>query len=264
MKENLSLIRDILVITTTMTGIVTLYFRYMNNLFLDLSKMLHTPVPNEQSLFNTISKIIFYIITILSIVIIIIDLINIIKNPKILYSDMIPNNKIQFIALIILILFFVWIISIINLFLVLFEEINKNKNLPNSINKKGFTYNHMFTIKKIDMVIAIIFVLFIGCAIVINFLHNNKSNIIDLAILEVFLLSILFILNSLQPVIRTVKKEYIYFLITSSNSISCYCYFKYNDYYLILRENEELYISKNEVKYIKKIKNKYKSSKDLN
>lgn len=263
MKENLSLIRDILVITTTITGIVTLYFRYTNNLFLDLSKMFHTPVPNEQSLFNTISKIIFYTINILSIMIIIIDLINIIKNPKILYADMIPNNKIQFIALIILIVFLGWIISIVNLFLVLFEEFNKNKNLPNDINKKGFTYKNMLTIKKVDMFIAIIFVAFIGFVIFINFLDNNKSNIIDLAILELFLLSILFILNSLQPIIRTVKKEYIYFLITSSSSISCYCYFKYDNYYLILRENEELYISKNEVKYIKRIKNKYKS-KDLN
>ncbi len=259
--HKISLIRDTLVVITTAATILGIFIKTLNNLFLYCIRNKYINVPGKQSNFDAIARSVSYMLISVSIINSFIRLIVIIYNPSILVNTtVIPENGIQVIALISVILFAFIVIYTGQLFLHSIEEARKEieEKFKDEIKKQN--KKTIFDNKWINITNETISIIFIGTSIaLILFVYipngikvQNMSEILTITFLGLVGLSMFIISNSIRPIINTLKNEYLYYLVTKSETIVCKFFLEYPEYYLVIEKGSERYINKSEIKEIKK------------
>lgn len=259
-------VRDILVIITTSITLLGVIAKTLNNLFLDCIKNTYMNVPAKQSIFDTVLKAISYIAFVISIFYMFIRLGVTIKYGSIgiIDSTAIPKNMIQFIALIIAVLFVYIIFCNIQIFLnteQIFKKIigYKGKYIEsrrtNKFNK--FFNKHIIGINLINKIISISFAgLGIAGLIYVSIsgeIQQVMSIGITILLIGIVGISMFIISNSMTPALRMLKNQDLYYVITKSETIICRFFLEYLDYYLIVNKDCERYISRGEIIEIRKM-----------
>nr|DAQ80633.1 MAG TPA: hypothetical protein [Inoviridae sp.] len=265
MMNKISLIRDTLVVITTAATILGIFIKTLNNLLLDCIRNKYINVPGKQSNFDAVTRSISYMLIYVSIINSFIRLGVIIYNPSILINTtVIPENGIQVIALILAILFTFIVIYTSQLFLHSIQEARKKleENFKNEIRKQN--KKTIFDNKCINIANKIISIIFTGSSVaLILFVYipngitpQNRSEILTITFFGLVSLSTFIISNSITPIVNTLKNEYLYYLVTKSETIVCEFFLEYPECYLVIENGSERYINKSEVKEIKKYHDK--------
>lgn len=262
----ITIVRDILVIITTSVTMLVVFIKALNNLFLDCIKNTYMNVPAKQSIFDTVIKTVSYIAWVISIITMFFRLVVLITydSTGIIDNTIIPKNIIQFIALVIAILFVYIIICTVRIFinteLKLIQTIKYKDKYVKSRKKyklDEFFNKHIIGINLFNKIISAFFTgLSIVSIIYIFILGEIKQSIgtgITIILIGIVGLSMFIISNSMSPVLKMLKKQDLYYVITKSETIICGFFLEYLDYYLVVDKNSERYISRGEIKEIRKI-----------
>ncbi|WP_460277708.1 hypothetical protein [Clostridium sp. CTA-5] len=263
--NKISLIRDTLVVITTAATILGIFIKALNNLLLDCIRNKYINVPGKQSNFDAVTRSVSYMLISVSIINSFIRLGVIIYNPSTLINTtVIPENGIQVIALIIAMLFTFIVIYTTQLFLYSIEEARKKleEKFKNEIKKQN--KKTIFDNKWINIANKIISIIFTGSSIaLILFVYipngiklQNRGEILTITFFGLVSLSTFIISNSVTPIVNTLKNEYLYYLVTKSETVVCKFFLEYPECYLVIEKGSERYINKSEVKEIKKYHDK--------
>lgn len=280
---NLSSIRDVLVIITTIATILGVCIKTLNKFFLETIKCKYKMIPGRQSLFDTILKSIIFFIVIFSgiISIIMVTYTIFVKGNNLNTNDLLNLNAniYELIGLIIALLFYYIIFSTRIVFKVLedmfLQKVEENFNKRYNKRKK-FDSNSIFllkyiekildkfknsSIKKVNVInilIAMFFVIMSVSLISMYIIKGiNKDDIESICILSLIGIAGLIccvISISLLDVVEVVHNNYVYEIAMEQEIIICRCYLEYDEHYLVLQGGNQRYISKGKVKEIKKSK----------
>ncbi|POO87262.1 hypothetical protein, partial [Clostridium sp. 3-3] len=97
-----------------------------------------------------------------------------------------------------------------------------------------------------------IFVILIFAQEDVKYLYTKT--IITVLIFGIIALGALIITISLCSIMKALKEDIAYYLVTQNESIICRFFLEYEEYYLIIMQGNEKYIRKTDVKIIRKIK----------
>lgn len=264
--SNMSNVRDILVIITTIITMLGVFIKALNSLFLDCIKNIYRNVPAKQSIFDAVFKSICYISLVIDIIYMFFRLIIIIKSDStgIIDNTIIPQNATQFIALSIVLLFLYLILSTGQIFISAVDELRRNIKPKNRNLKSKRTYKlkvyfnkHIIGINFINKIISISFaglstisIIYISMS---GTMQHDTGASVTIILIGIVGLSMFIISNSMTPALKMLKKQDLYYLITKSDTIICRFFLEYLDYYLIVEDDCERYISRGEIIEIRKI-----------
>lgn len=269
--EYIGTIRDFLVVITTSVTILGIFFKAVNKFFLDTVRNTFEVIPGKKSLYNTIINTIVYIILSIEIIVaigivigIIISLIfggveNSTEGSKGIY--IIINTFLTILDLVLIYLIFCSGRTMGYLFIEVYKILGiKEKDYDNFWGKylRGSSKD-IDKIKKRNATAIIIVAICIILIIIFNSSNLLEERII-LGILAIFSISISITLSSLSPIIEVVNKEYKYYITLKTNEVYIVDFFlDFENSYLIVEHDVQRYISKQEVREIKKVLNKSKS-----
>ncbi|MZK50957.1 hypothetical protein [Clostridium beijerinckii] len=280
---NLSLIRDVLVVITTIITILGVCIKTLNKFFLETIKCKYKMIPGKQSLFDTILKsIIFFLVIFSGIISIIMVTYTIYKGGSNLNTNDLLDlnaNVYELTGFIIALLFYYIIFSTRIVFKVLedlfLQKVEQDfskrygerkkfnsssivllKNIKKILSKLKF-----ISIKKVNafnILIAMFFVI-LSASLIITYIIKgvNKDDMESIYILSLIGIAGLIcsvISISLLDVVEVVHNNYVYEISMEQEIIICRCYLEYNEHYLVLQGGNQRYISKGKVKEIRKSK----------
>lgn len=260
-------IKDTIAIITVIGTFVVFFTKAIYNFFIANIKRKYREVPGNQSLFDIIVEWISYIGFVLYFIFMII-LVK--KSSEISSFDIIPKNH-NIVTIIIfiveLVIFSAMVYSIYKTMLNFVDLKNdfqdklkgKFKKMKPKIEINNYIYIIMFIISFVFSTICVVilissYISFRNTDIIISL--NNYDDIKGFLILvsmSFFCGIFLLITINLKEIIKTLKSNDIYVIITDEE-IYCKLYLEYNEYYLVIKDNVEKYISKSKVKEIRKIK----------
>lgn len=280
---NLSLIRDVLVVITTIITILGVFIKTLNKFFLETIKCKYKMIPGKQSLFDTILKsIIFFFVIFSGIISIIMVTYTIYKGGSNLNTNDLLDlnaNVYELTGFIIALLFYYIIFSTRIVFKVLEDlflqkveqdfskKYGKRKNVNSSsivllkYIKKILSKFKCISIQKVNtfnILIAMFFVI-LSASLIITYIIKgvNKDDMESIYILSLIGIAGLIcsvISISLLDVVEVVHNNYVYEIAMEQEIIICRCYLDYDEHYLVLQGGNQRYISKGKVKEIRKSK----------
>ncbi|NFN81862.1 hypothetical protein FDB25_15845 [Clostridium botulinum] len=253
----LAIIRDEILLLTSLITLLGIVIKVINNFFLDFIKRRYENIPGKQSLFDTILKSIFYVICGVEFIGLIISYFMGVIN-KTNYGSL--GNVYIIFGIIVTFLFTYFIYSSV---FILFdcEKIFINK-LENKITLDKNKVNKLNLRNKINMYIALFFSVTNICLIGIYIIaskesilsHEDINSVITVSLIAIISITFFIYSYSLKTIIISLKDNYIYIINTEGSEIYCNSYLEYKEYYLIIKDNMEIYINKNKVKEIIKIR----------
>jgi NADH:ubiquinone oxidoreductase subunit 5 (subunit L)/multisubunit Na+/H+ antiporter MnhA subunit len=256
----LSHIRDVLLSLTTLITVIGVYTKTFNKFFLDIIKSKYDNVPGQQPLFDTILKSIVYIFCGTEIVTLITSLI--FQGKDKIFNEGFNMDWNSIIAIILAILFAVLYFTFINNFFnfrIKFIDKFENGRTINRGEIKKLKNRNKFNLY-ISIFYFIICIYVIGMYIQLNKTKPLTSKDIN-AVITIFSVAIIsYTLTiccfSFKTVIKFLEDNYVYIIYFEDELIYCSSYLEYTNYYLIIKNGKERYISKSKVKEIQKIKNR--------
>lgn len=254
-------IQTLIAIITTIVTLIALHIKTFNNFFLSIVKKKFKAVPGKQSMFEFVMDIIGCVGVSLYILILGILMIRSFCNN--------PNNTNDNISIVKLILLIIVLIILISMGTAMVHSINRFMYLQDKFIEKmkgnNITLKNNIKLKNfIDIVIMLISFIIFGLG-VLGGIYSNinidmyEGNIILFkdsselgvqlfaVIMEIIIGTILLIEINMKEIIKVLSNEYEYIIITKDNSYYG-LYLEYTNYYLIIQNDQELYINKNEVK----------------
>ncbi|WP_017210693.1 hypothetical protein [Clostridium beijerinckii] len=276
----LNYIRDVLVSITTIITVLGVFIKTLNKFFLETIKSRYKMIPGKQSIFDTVLKsIMVFISTVSALFSVIMVTYSLIKRGSNLNTNellKLSANIYQFIGFVIAILFYYlifWTKKVFSRLQRMFiykiekkstESQNRSKKSMCSFEK--YIRNILNKIKNVSVrnlnIINIIISTFLGSSSLILILVYAIKGIKKEDMESVFILCLIgmvslisFIISiSLVNVVEMLNSNYIYTIFIEQEIIICRCYLEYDEYYLVLENRNERYISKGKVKEIRKSK----------
>lgn len=262
----ISIIRDILVIVTSIISFLIVYIKIIYSLFMEIIKMNYKNGPGQQSLFGIIVRGTTYMFIFLYIVLFIYMFF---LNGNQMESTLHGSFSYSLIFPIIMII--VIVKTCTNFFYLIFHFHHKIQNPQSNDLKNKYEISNFFNIIFTTIVATMglyelyyrfrydIFILLIDQQVEGSSIQMEKVNLfLSNVFFELFLLGIFVTCIKLQEIIKDIKSDVTYILFQENEEIKCKSYLEYKDYYLIIEENGiERYISKGKIKEIRKIQNKY-------
>lgn len=276
-------IRDVLLALTTIITVLGVFIKTLNKFFLETIKSRYKMIPGKQSIFDTVLKSIMLFIATVSIIFsFIMVTYSLVKKGSNLNANELLNlsaNIYQVIGFGIAILFYYTIFGIQKVFSRLqsmfidkfekksTESHSESKTLKNNmysflkhIESKLNIFNNV-SVRNLN-IINVIISTFLGSSSLILILayifkgikKEDLESVFILVLIGMFSLISFIISISLLNVVEIVKSNCIYKIVMDQEIIICRCYLEYDEYYLILENGDERYISKGKVKEIIKSK----------
>jgi hypothetical protein len=262
----ISTIRDILVLLTSIVSFIIIYFKILSSFFIETIKVKYKNGPCKESVFSIIirgSTIVFVFIYIVCFGITIYNMI--INRVNIKEITLNTNGLVGGISALLLGgIFGVTFNNFLELKSVFICKLEDN--LKSTIKKKYEITNF------ISMIISMSFgvVVFGGvlCELwkIVLLLTSAEekipqveiSSLMNNIIIWLFLFGVFVICLSLQEIIKDVYSDYTYWIVTDEDTYISKSYLEYKEHYLLIKDEKELYVNKNKVKRIEKIRrNKY-------
>ena len=257
----LSTMRDVIIIFTTIITAIGIYVKTLNKLFLDIIKNEYRMIPGKNNVLDVIIKIIIYTGFVMGIIYLCIEIFQIMTVPYYIeVKEGIPTNIIQLIGFIIAIAFSFMItctiVSILKIkdYLEQYDDYSKKINLRS----KNFLGRNIYKLNCWNIVIESVF-LGLSIFVILIFAQEDvkylyTKTIITVLIFGIIALGALIITISLCSIMKALKEDIAYYLVTQNESIICRFFLEYEEYYLIIMQGNEKYIRKTDVKIIRKIK----------
>ncbi len=255
-------VKDTIVFVTTVIAVLVIYFKNVNSFFLDYIKSKYENVPGKQPLLDTVIKTIFYIIVIIEIpsamILIAVDVTNKVRtglSTEITFNASIP----VIIALIIAGSFFYMILRSVYVFS------DCSKYFVRRLYSKQIENENNLNRKNVIILVISLALTALSIVIVLLYLYvskerqlskNDISTVITVSLIGIVSFTISIMSFSFKKIISLINSRYGYRIIIDNDEeeLICRCYLEYKDYYLIIKNNEQLYINKSKVKMIKLIK----------
>lgn len=275
----LNYIRDVLLAMTTIITVLGVFIKTLNKFFLETIKSRYKMIPGKQSIFDTVLKSIMVFISIVSIIFsFIMVTYSVIKKGSNLNANELLNlnaNIYQFIGFAIAMLFYYLMFGTQEVFnrlqRMFIDKIQKKS--PESKSKSKILKKSMYSlyiyigntlniIKNVSVrklnIINIIISTFLGSSsliLIISYIlkgikKEDLESVFILVLIGMFSLISFIISISLLNVVEIVNSNCIYKIVMEQEIIICRCYLEYDEYYLILENGDERYISKGKVKEI--------------
>lgn len=276
------LVRNFLITLTTVFTSLGFYFKVMDSLIVNIIKIKYNNVPGKKPTFNIVIEFVgfiflavyiaFCIISIINSVILIMDgkvssLINIAMPPQVEGAD-IATKIFAYCFFGTLGCIYLLCIYVIPMF------INKFKGI--CFYKKSIFIRILIYSGMVMSLLTIVFegtvtistlkesikpVMVNGIWVFENHMNNfDMHNMLSWGLISFISITSFLLLNSIRQIYKEVYSEYMYILQRNSEGIATRCYLEYDEFYLIIQDNSELYIKKSEVKEVKKVKIPYKES----
>lgn len=243
--------KNLFLLLTTLGAVIGVYLNSVNNFYFNLIKLKFKHIPIKTSVFKVI-------ITWISIIAFFLDLIYLVyiignvfnggwqKDSNINMTNMFSLSRV--IAVIIVVGFIGFIVSISIFLKIRISFIEKLKTNKNINIKKNFIYINWANI--ISLGIISFFLLFF---IVLTFVSNRYKEAISIIIFFLVLFTGFILATDLREFINAINDNYEYILIGSKEYV-CKCYIDYDEYYLLFNNGIETYIKKSDIKEIIKRK----------
>lgn len=275
----LNYIRDVLLAMTTIITVLGVFIKTLNKFFLETIKSRYKMIPGKQSIFDTVLKSIMVFISIVSIIFsFIMVTYSVIKKGSNLNANELLNlnaNIYQFIGFGIAMLFYYLMFGTQEVFnrlqRMFIDKIQKkspeSKSKSKILKKSMYSFyiyigNTLNIIKNVSVrklnIINIIISTFLGSSsliLIISYIlkgikKEDLESVFILVLIGMFSLISFIISISLLNVVEIVNSNCIYKIVMEQEIIICRCYLEYDEYYLILENGDERYISKGKVKEI--------------
>ena len=265
-------IRDYLLVATTIVTIIGVLIKTLNNFFLDIIKNNFRIIPAKQNIYDTVIKAITYTLLCIEMIIAIPLIAGSIVNATKTESG---SHEFTLLSLLMFIVVILFIYIIISTMLVgnylsgcLIDIFNDNrvkeiKDTNNPISKiRVYLRDKVHIINFINIVFSLVYTS-ISCIIFVilwlNYMGTEPgtdiNSFLTIGVILLLSFSMFIISNSVRPALEVIYNKYIYIIKTKSDiSLVCNLYFEYDEHYLVLKNGEQTFISKQEIKEIQKKK----------
>lgn len=266
----ITIVRDILVIATSIISFLVVYIKIIHSLFMEVIKMKYKDGPGKQSLFGIIVRGTTYVFIFLYIMLLIYTFASMGDSIKssMNWNEIYHSMPILICALLIMIAIATTFSNFFHIAVRFQYKIQKpnDNNLKNKYEIRNL-FNTIFTgliatglaywiyLKfRYEIFLELIEQQVEGA----NNLSDNMNSFLTNCAFELLLLGIFVTCIKLQEIIKDIRSDITYILFYENEEIKCKCYLEYKEYYLIVEENSiERYINKSKVKEIRKIYIKY-------
>lgn len=235
-------------------GLITFIVQFSNNFFLETVKSEFSYLPGKEKLLKTIVRLIFYIMLILEIPIIIYSISNIKSNTDVEVGNLNwITSLINILMLIVIVAFLYNCIFTPSIFMETrrryIEKLQNNIKIKfNKYLKIGINFGKGFSV--ISLVINLVLVIFSTYIFFNNTVEkNNALYLIVFGTLNIlFNLSVFIILSKLQNIINELESNIKYRICLKNKEVICKSIFlEFDEYYLFINNNEQIFIPKGEV-----------------
>lgn len=240
---------------TIIVPAIIIYIKTVHSLFIEIIKFKYKKSAGEESIFNIVLSIIGYAILAVEIVFFFLFIISILKgnktyNPIVLLNINPTISDIMGIIIVLIFLFMVY--SVIVNFARLIDSFRfKLENGAIDDMKKFYKRRINLNAFLILFLLCVFFVPFISVGYEVI---KEKNFSITLYFIIGFIITMATVLHSLYKTWKDIYDERIYVLEGDGIFITCKLYLTYSDYFLIISEKEEKFISKSKIGIIRKIK----------
>ncbi|WP_321993974.1 hypothetical protein [Clostridium butyricum] len=256
---NISTVRDMLVVVTTLITILSAIIKIANNFFLDVIKTRFSEVPGKQPMVSTIIKTMALLVYLINCMILLFYIITskseIDKQISSIVNIFTEGNFVSSCTFIMYIIFFLIGISTVRNFSYLDKKLNEMVFDKEFLCESKFVkYTNIFNIC-MSLIFSSVSILGVSIIIVSSFTQtlnfSNYEAILYLAVILIFSLGITIVSISFNPIMNLLEKKQYYYIRISNEVIVCRFYLEYKNYYLVIEDNTERFIKISEVKEIK-------------
>lgn len=233
---------------------IIICIKTIHSIFIEIIKSKYRLAPGEESIFKIVISIIGYAIVSVEVIYLVILIFKLFidgvkYNPIPLIID---NSMIVDLIVFIIVLIFMFItISIPNNFIKLIYSF-REKLEKEIIDNKKKKYVNILCLN--GVLLFILTGIFLLPFIINGYKQISREQLSSICILLVFNFTMITILHSLYKAWKEIYDDRIYILEGKELFITCKFYLTYSDYYLIISNGEERFISKNKIESIRKIK----------
>lgn len=246
----LELIENLTVIIPT----IFIYIKTIHSIFIEVIKSKYYLAPGEESIFKIVFSVIGYTVVSVEIVYFAIVAFKLVSEG-IKYSPMplISSNTtiIEFIAVIVVAMIIFIVISIPNIFIKLEDSFRKKLENGTVDDKKKKYMNLLYLNGGILIFLTGFFLL----PFILNeYKQISREQLLTICIISIFNITMITMICSLYKACKEIYSDRVYVLEGEGVFITCKIYLTYSDYYLIISNGEEKFISKSKIEIIRKIK----------
>ncbi|WP_238907460.1 hypothetical protein [Clostridium sp. YIM B02506] len=241
-----------IIVITTISTFLGFYLKTIMSFFTESLKIKYKNIPEENSIFQVIIKLMFYIIIIIELFFMFLLIYSLLQNKALFSTNLktpIAKDITESVILILILFITVWT----GMF---FENLRENyyARLTNKKHKyvtKALKFTHFIVI-----LITLIFLILISWGTYDYFFKSNtidSTKTMQTILSNISILTLLVLQLKMSEICEILEKESRFILHSDGLPIKCSCYLECKEYYLVINNSNEMYIKKSSIKRIEKI-----------
>jgi hypothetical protein len=238
---------------TIITPAIIIYIRTIHSIFIEVIKSKYSKSPGEGSIFNIIISIMGYMMVGIEIVYVLFIIIQLLIGGGQYNPFSIPEISFKFsdfLAVALAIIFIFVCFSVPSNFMVVLSMF-KDKLEKGNIDNSRRSYIRIIYLNFILLILStgVFGLMFIS----IWYGNSSKESLLTISTILIFNLTMITILHSIYKSFKDIYDNRIYILEGENLFITCKFYLAYSDYFLIISDKEEKFISKSKIGIVRKI-----------